>query len=63
MQAKEHRAITNRQDVRPSVEQTHLAHVVDMKIGLHRKRWRANERKKYARNVVTRTIVLFSKKT
>ena len=39
MKTKQHRTITNRQDVRPSVEQVQLAHAVNMKIGLHRRRW------------------------
>ena len=39
MKTKEHRTITNRQDVRPSAEQAQLAHAVNMKIGLYRRRW------------------------
>ena len=39
MKTKQHRTITNRQDVRPSAKQAQLADAVNMKIGLHRKRW------------------------
>ncbi len=39
MKTKEHRTITNRQDVRPSAEQAQLAHAVNMKTGLYRRRW------------------------
>ena len=39
MQTKDHRTITNRQDMHPSAEQAHLAQAVNMKIGLHQNRW------------------------
>ena len=39
LKTKEHRTITNRQDVRPTADQARLAQALNMKAQLHRKRW------------------------
>ena len=39
LKTKEHRTITNRQDVRPTADQARLAQALNMKTQLHRKRW------------------------